>query len=122
MKNNHLQKIYSVLDSLTQTELDQYIQDRKINVKYNQLFSKLNKISRPDTHYLKWVHKINETSNINNVLNSYLFLGEAWIIAFVLECFYDEKYKVKDIQSYMKALIKDNPELKDMVYDLMKDF
>jgi len=48
-------------------------------------------------------------------------MGEAYIIAFVLECFYDKKYKIKDLQQYLKAIIDGDEELKEYVYDIMKD-
>ena len=32
MNNNRKQKVYSILDSLTQTELDNYIKDKNIDL------------------------------------------------------------------------------------------
>ena len=78
------------------------------------------KSNKPETHFIKISNNINE--KFYKVLNQYRQLGSAYIIAFVLECFYDDKYKIKDIQSYMKALMDDDKQLKEYVYDLMKDF
>ena len=120
MNNNRKQKVYSILDSLTQKELEQYIKDRNINLNHNELFQKINKIKKPNSHYERINNKINE--DFSNVLNSYYQLGMAWVIALVLECFYDDKYKIKDLKTYLYELMKNNKELKEMVYDCMKDF
>jgi len=120
MNNNRKQKVYSILDSLTQTELDNYIKDKNIDLEKDKLINKLNELRKPKTHWEKAAQKIND--DFGKVLNSYFNLGRAWIIAFVLQCFYDDKYKIADLKSYLYAIIKDNPELKEMVYDCMKDF
>ena len=58
----------------------------------------------------------------NESANKYYKMGQAWIIAFVLECFYDNKYKIKDLQWYLKEIIKQDDTLKEYVYEIMKDF
>lgn len=120
MNNNRKQKVYSVLDSLSQSELEKYMSERKyININVKKLLEKL-KINKEPTHFDTIVSKINK--GFDNTLKSYYKLGEAWVIAFVLECFYNKKYKISDLQDYLKAMIDDDKELKEYVYDLMKDF
>ena len=49
-------------------------------------------------------------------------LGSAYMIAFILNSFYDDKYKINDIKCYLKAIIDEDNEVKEYVYDIMKDF
>jgi hypothetical protein len=63
--------------------------------------------------------KINKT--ICDSMEQYYKLGEATIIALILNCFYEDKYKSKDIKEYMKSIIDSDNELKEMVYDCMKE-
>ena len=118
--NNRKQKVESVLKSLTQKELDDFITKNNINLDRDRMHRKLKEIRKPETHYQKIGESIN--NDIGENINSYYKLGQAWVIAFVLECFYDDKYKIQDIKTYMKAMIKDDVELKEMVYDIMKDW
>jgi hypothetical protein len=120
MNNNHKQKVYSVLDRLTKNELDNYIKDRSISVEKNEIFELLSKVKKPETYVQGWCQKISD--GFQNSLSSYYKLGQASIISFVLECFYDDKYKIKDLQDYLRCMFKDDIELKEMVYDFMKDF
>lgn len=120
MKNNHIQKVYSVLDSLTQVELNHYIKDRNINLKRDVMFDKLSKIHKPETHQTKISQEIGDA--FSKALNSYYNMGMAWVISFVLESFYDDKYKIKDLKDYLHEMMKSNKELKEMVYDCMKDW
>ena len=36
--------------------------------------------------------------------------------------FQNDKYKISDLQSYLKIMIKDDLKLKELVYEIMKDF
>lgn len=117
--NNRKQKVYSMLDSLTSKELEDYMSNKKINSNFDKLLQKLRN-NKPETHFNK--HLEDAQKDFGIIFNKYYKLGVAWVIALVLECFYNDKYKIKDIQSYMKNLIKDDDELKEYVYDIMKDF
>ncbi len=121
MNNNRKQKINSVLDSLTSKELENYLNTKKdyLNPKAKESLNKI-KINREENHYYTISKGISD--NLEKVLNGYYKLGEAWVIAFVLECFYDKKYKFADLKEYLKAFIDNDKELKEYVYDLMKDF
>lgn len=120
MKNNRKQRIESVLDSLSQKEIDEYISNRNLlNTKTKELLDKL-KVNRQYNHSNIIFEKLNK--DFGEFLNSYYKMGEAYIIAFVLECFYDEKYKIKDLKQYLKAIIESDKQLKEYVYDMMKDF
>ena len=122
--NNRKQKINSLLDSLTQKEINDYIKERNIDKlsKINKFKESLNKISdtKQDTHF----HTIGDEigKELNEGMNKYYKMGQAWMIAFVLECFYDNKYKIKDLQWYLKEIMKQDDTLKEYVYEIMKDF
>jgi len=120
MSNNHTQKVYSVLDSLTQTELDQYIKDKDINLTRDRMFETLNRIRKPTNHKDRILQDIND--NLEKVIKSYYDLGMAWIISFVLESFYDDKYKINDLKLYLHKIMDNDQELKEMVYESMKDW
>jgi hypothetical protein len=118
--NNRKQKVNSFLDSVTEKELEEYIKEHKlINKGYKELLNKV-KDSKPKSHYMKLIEKNSE--NMNTAISNYINLGRAWVIAFVLECFYDNKYKVKDLQCYLKVLMDNDKTLKEYVYECMKDF
>lgn len=120
MNNNRKQKVYSLLDSLSQTELEKYISEREfINADIKRMMNKIRNNREPN-HGNILASKIG--ADIDKSLNSYYKLGQAWIIAFVLECFYDKKYKIADLKEYLKIMIDGDKELKEYVYDLMKDF
>lgn len=120
MNNNRKQKINSILDSLTNKELESYLNTKDyLNPKAKELLNKI-KVNREENHYCTISKGI--SNNLEKVLNGYYKLGEAWVIAFVLECFYDHKYKIADLQEYLKSFIDNDKELKDYVYDIMKDF
>jgi len=123
MNNNRKQKIYSVLDSLTRTELENYISDNKLmNTKSKEMLELFNrvKVNREYNHSQIILSNLNK--NLQETLDGYYKMGEAYIIAFVLECFYDKKYKIKDLKEYLKTMIDHDKKLKEYVYDIMKDF
>lgn len=120
MKNNRKQQIYSMLDSLTQNEIEQYLTENKLHSK--GIEEKLKELSnrKPETHFKRISDKIQV--DVDKSITAYYKLGMAYVISLVLECFYDEKYKIKDLKTYMKYMIKDDEVLKEYVYDIMKDF
>ena len=121
--NNRKQKVYSLLDSLTEKELENYLKDRKINLATNELLRRFKKYKSDNiesNHYGRMCKSVN--GDLENIISKYNKLGMAWVIAFIFACFYDEKYKIKDIKDCLKDLIDDNQELKEYVYDIMKDF
>ena len=117
--NNRKQEVFTMLDSLTSKEIEDYIADRKIDVNLKKLLEKI-KEDRPETHFATISNNINK--KFVDIVNQYYQLGLAYVIALVLECFYDDKYKTKDIQSYLKAMMNSDNQLKEYVYDLMKDY
>lgn len=117
--NNRKQKVFSTLDSLTQKELSEYVQDRNLNNNFKDLLEKVAQ-HRKRTFGEKCSAKIAE--DFNKAISSYYKVGQAWIIAFCLECFYDNKYKIADLKYYLKQIIENDSELKEYVYELMKDF
>lgn len=118
--NNRKQQIKSFLDSMTCKEFDDYIKESNIPNKNVQEMMDRIKYRKHEKHFDIVMSKINEA--LGKDINSIYKLGQAWVIAFVLESFYDQKYKISDLQYYMKALIKDDEELKEYVYEIMKDF
>ena len=120
MSNNYKQKVYSVLDGLTQADLDDYIKNRNINLNRDNMLKMLEKIRKPETHFQKIINDIND--EVSKASMSYYNLGMAWVMSFILECLYDDKYKFADLKSYIHTMMDGNSELKEMVYDCMKDF
>ena len=123
MNNNRKQKIYSILDSLTRTELEKYISDKKlINTKSKELLELFNRVKVNREQNNLQIISSNLSKNLQETIDGYYKMGEAYIIAFVLECFYDKKYKIKDLKEYLKTMIDHDKKLKEYVYDIMKDF
>jgi hypothetical protein len=119
--NNREQQVYSLLDSLSQKELENYIQDRKLNKKVKDMLDTISRYKdREPTHFVKLSNSI--TGNLNDIIMKYHKLGQAYTIAFILECFYDQKYKIADLKSYLKIQMDNDKELKEYVYDCLKDF
>jgi len=119
--NNRKQQVNSFLNSITEKELEDYIKENKlINRGYKKLLS-IVRDSKPKSHYMKLLEE-NGNNNMNIAISNYINLGRAWVIAFVLECFYDDRYKLSDLQTYLKAMFKDDKVLKEYVYECMKDF
>jgi len=96
---------------------EKYLEQRKKMNKINKE-TQVFKISNKTT--MEFSEKINK--NICDLIEQYYRLGEANIISFILNCFYEDKYKSKDIKEYIKAIIDSDNELKEMVYDCMKDW
>lgn len=117
--SNRNKQVESFLNSLTEKELDIYIKE---NIKNKSFTDKLYKLrdNLPESHFNRLSSDIGK--NINDIINNYYNLGQAIIISFVLECFYDSKYNINDIQYYLKSYIKNNKTLKEYVYEIMKDY
>jgi hypothetical protein len=118
MLNNRKQQIFSTLDSLTSTELEKYIQERKLNNKMEDLLNTIKSKKEP-THFQKLINEFSK--NVSSIYEKYYFLGEAYILSYFLYnlCHFDF-----DTKKYKKQIIKileDNQELKEMTYELMKD-
>lgn len=117
--NNRKQQVNSFLDSVTQKELDEYIKERKLNNRINEILNMI-KDKREVKHFDRLSNSINK--DFGDIISNNVKLGQAWVIAFVLVCFYDDKYKISDLKLYMKKLMDGDDSLKQYVYDLMKDF
>ena len=77
-----------------------------------------------DTELQKIANKIGldlNTSMSKNIEQTY-YLGQASIISTVLHCINDRNFKSEDIKEYLKLYINKNKELKNMTYDIMKDY
>lgn len=121
--NNRKQQVESFLDTVTSKEIQDYINNNKLNLEFIKKL-KVVKETKPSSYLQKHVEKISRLANEahNEVIDKFYKLGKAQIIAFILTCFYDDKYKINDIKYYLKAIIDDDNELKEYVYDIMKDF
>jgi len=123
MNNNRKQKVYSMLDSITKTELENYISDNKLmKTKSKEMLKLFNRVKVNREQNNLQIISSNLSKNLQETINGYYKMGEAYIIAFVLECFYDKKYKIKDLKEYLKTMIDSDKKLKEYVYDIMKDF
>jgi len=126
LDSNEKQKIYKILDSLTQTELENYISDRNILEteiqEFKNKYEMLNriKISRENNH-LDTI-TVNLYSNIQDSINKYYKLGMAKVIAPILQNYHDEKFKITDLQKHIKDILETDKDLKEYVYEIMKDF
>lgn len=123
MNNNRKQKITSMLDSLTKKELDDYLSTKNyINLQAKEFLERFDKIksNREDNHHNTISNKISD--NFQKGFGQIYKIGQAYVIAFVIECFYDKKYKIKDLKEYLKAMIETDKELKEYVYEIMKDY
>lgn len=118
--NNRKQKVKSFLNSITSKELEDYIKENNIPNKNIQEMIDRIKHHRPEKHLDIITSKIND--GLGKDINSIYKSGQAWVIAFVFRMFYNDKYKVSDLQEYMKAMMESDEELKEYVYEIMKDF
>lgn len=116
---NRKQQVESFLDTVTEKEMEDYIKDRKVNLEWIRKFKKIQE-TRHESHLQRLADEINKKSH--DINNSFYKLGNAWIIAFILNFFYDDDYKITDIKQHLKVLMDDDKQLKDYVYDIMKDF
>lgn len=83
---------------------------------------KRNVISR--THGNKILDDINKKYSDNHIeyIENIYKLAQAQIMALLLNQFYDENYKVSDVKSFFKASMDNDKELKNYVYEIMKDY
>lgn len=64
-------------------------------------------------------------SEFNKTMEQLYNLGQASVISSILHCINDKNFQIKDIKDikeYLKLYLDKNKELKNMVYDCMKDF
>lgn len=122
--SNRQQQINSFMNSLTQKEIDKFISENRINKSLLISLEKIKNSGLPQTHSDRIVKEINTafTQGFDEYNNSIYRLGQAQIIALLLNQFYDEEYKISDVKSFFKVLMDNEKELKGFVYDIMKDF
>lgn len=118
--NNRKQKIYSLLDSMTANELDDYIKNR-VGINKTTIDTL--------THIQKYKEYKNETTHLQRLVNkSYegiqnLFvIGEANIIAMVLYYSLHDEFNVKNFCDVFRDMLKKDKVLREFTYDIMKDF
>lgn len=61
-------------------------------------------------------------SEFNKTMEQLYNLGQASVISSILHCINDKNFQIKDIKEYLKLYLDKNKELKNMVYNCMKDF
>lgn len=116
--NNRKQQIESFFNKLTSKEIQDYIESNKLNIEVKGMLAKIGK-AKPESHSNRLVLDI--TEEYNNAISKFYKIGNAYIIAFILNCFYDDKYKINDIKYYLKEMIDRDLELKEYTYEIMKD-
>lgn len=123
MSNNRQQQVESFLNGLTKKEIDDYIGKNKLNV---NTISKLKRVrdDLPGTHLLKLTNQCSSEfyKEQEKYLNSLYKIGQAQLVALLLNEFYDADFKVSDVKSFFKIWIDGDKELKDYVYEIMKDY
>lgn len=122
--SNRQQQVNSFINSLTQKEVDKFISENRINKSLLISLEKIKNSGLPQTHSDRIVKEIHTAfaQDFDEYNNSLYRLGQAQIIALLLNQFYDEEYKISDVKSFFKALMDNEKELKGFVYDIMKDF
>ena len=116
--NNRKQEIFSVLDSLTANELEKYIEERKLNNKFQGLLNKI-KEHREPTHFQKLANECSK--NVSSAYDKYYYLGEANMLAYFLHVLCHHDFNTKECKELLMKTLKDNQELKEMTYEIMKD-
>ena len=122
--SNRQQKVNSFINSLTQKEVDEFISANKVNKNFLDSLNKIKNNRLSQTHSDRIVKEIHTAfaQGFDEYSSSLYRLGQAQIIALLLNQFYDEEYKVSDVKSFFKALMDNAKELKEYVYEIMKDF
>jgi hypothetical protein len=119
MLNNRKQQIFSVLDSLTANELEKYIEERKLNNKFQGLLNKIKEYREP-THLQRLINKCSK--DVDSIYEKYYHLGEARILAYFLYVLCHKDFETKECKILINKMLEDSQELKEMTYDIMKDF
>lgn len=118
--NNRKQEIYSLLDSMTANEFDDYIKNRvdinSTTLNYLNHMKKYKEYKNETTHLQKLINK--SYGEIQNLFT----VGEANIIAMILYYSLHDKYDIKDFCELFKNILKGNKTLRECTYDIMKDF
>ncbi len=124
MPSNRQQQVNSFLEGITQKELDNYISKNKLNVKYADTLRKIRDETSSKTHIDMVFKDINTKFNKEYVdyIWSVYKIGQAQLIALFLNNFYDENYKISNIKKLLKAWMDNDKELKNYVYEIMKDY
>lgn len=121
--NNRKQQVYSFLDSLTSKEIQDYINDRKLNKDHKKMLEYIAR-RKPKSHLEKLFNEEiidNYYTNLNAIINKTYKIGRGHIIAFLLRLFYDNNYKLDEIIPQLQQLMNEDDELKEYVYAMMKD-
>ena len=123
MSNNRQQQVDSFLKGVTQQELEGYISRNNLNIAHLKNLNKVKRVA-PKTHFTGVTDIIfqNFSKEHQIITDSIYKLGQAQIIALLLNQFYDENYKITDVKSFFKALIDKDKDLKEYVYEIMKDY
>ena len=123
MSNNRQQQVDSFLKGITQQELEGYISRNNLNIAHLKNLNKVKRVA-PKTHFIGVTDIIfqNFSKEHQIITDSIYKLGQAQIIALLLNQFYDENYKITDVKSFFKALIDKDKDLKEYVYEIMKDY
>ena len=124
MSSNRQQQVNSFLSGLTQKEVDIFIDENKINVEYIKKLNKIRNSSLSKTHSQKIFDTITQKfgKEHEEFTESIYKIGQAQIVALLLNQFYDENYKVSDVKSFFKAWMDNDKDLKGYVYEIMKDY
>jgi len=124
IRNDRQQQVNSFLNKLTQNEIDKYIYDNKINHDYLESLMKIKNRKASRTHSDRIAKKIFDS--FANQFNRYSFsmykFGQAQIMAFLLRQSYNKDYKADDIRQHLRILMDNDKELKEYVYEIMKDY
>lgn len=117
---DNLQHRYHVNHS----EIKKVLEKKSANKKRIDILKNIrnNKISKSHSNQIfDDMNKKYSDSHIEYVENIYK-LGQAQIIALLLNNFYNEDYQISNIKDFFKAWMDNDKELKSYVYEIMKDY
>ena len=117
--NNRKRQVQSLLDGLTLKEIEDYLEDNKINKdKLNslELLKKYKEYKGDTSHRQKLANQV-----FNNIEDIYL-LGQANIISAILYYGLHKDFNVKDFVKVYDEMLKEDSKLKEFVYESMKDY
>lgn len=118
MDNNRKQKVNAFLDSITRVELEQYMKNTKLNRDARTLLNELSS-QRPETHIERIYTQLN--NDFAELLDKLRRLGQAHIIATVLNFMFDARYSLGDLKDMLYNYCKDDKILQEYVFEIMKD-
>lgn len=106
------------------SEIKKVLDEKSVNKKRTDVLKNTKRSVISRTHGNKILDDISKkySDNHTEYVGSIYKLGQAQIMALLLNEFYDENYEVSYIKSFFKIYMDGDKELKNYVYEIMKDY